>query len=205
MPQVTVTPDPLPEPFPQRRRFTREECRFLVDNGLLDGRWELVDGEIISKTGQNPPHKIAVILLNAFLTRVFDALRVQIQLPIDVAPVDNPINEPEPDGAVLARHVTEYPDGNAPPGDVLLVVEVADTSLRFDLTTKMARYARAGIPDYWVVDLNGRRIVVHRDPEGNRYQNSISYSDEETVTPLAAPNDSVRVADLLPPVTPTEE
>jgi Uma2 family endonuclease len=199
MPQATVTPEPLPEQFPHRRRFTRDEGRFLTDNGLLDGRWELVDGEIISKMGQNPAHKVAVILLNAYLTRVFDALRVMIQLPIDVAPTDNPINEPEPDGAVLARSAMEYPHGNPPPGDVLLVVEIADTSLRVDLTTKMARYARAGIADYWVIDLNGRRIVVHRAPAGDHYASVVSFGEDEMLAPLAAPSASVGAADLLPP------
>jgi len=197
MPQLIVTPEPLPEQSPQRRRFTREECRFLTDNGLLDGRWELVDGEIISKMGQKPPHRVAVVLLTAFLTEVFDPLRVQIQLPIDVAPADNSINEPEPDGAVISRPATAYMEGNAPANDVQFVVEIADSSLHLNLTIKMERYARASIPDYWVIDLNERRIVVHRIPISGRYVNVASYGEEETITLLAIPV-VIRVADLLP-------
>jgi Uma2 family endonuclease len=204
VPQATITPEPLPEQFPHRRRFTRDECRFLTDNGLLDGRWELVDGEIISKMGQNPPHRVGVALVMAWLTQLFPPLRVQVQGPIDVAQEDNPLNEPEPDVVVLDRPSTDYMDGNPPPEAALLIVEVSDTSLRLDLTTKMARYARAGISDYWVVDLNGRRIVVHRAPAEDRYASVVSFGEEEVVAPLAALDAPVRVADLLPPVAAEE-
>ena len=202
MPQIMEILEALPETFPNRKQFTREDCRFLVDNELLTGRWELIDGEIISKMGQKPPHRIVITLLMAYLTRFFDPLTVQIQGPVDVAPQDNRENEPEPDGIVLAKPTIAYPDGNPPPSAVRLVVEVSDSTLRFDLTRKKTRYARAGIVDYWVIDINGRRIIVHRDPDAAQgaYRQTLTFVEGETLAPLIAPKAVISVSDLLPPV-----
>ena len=203
MPHLTEIPETLPENFPNRKRFTRDDCRFLVDNGLLTGRWELVDGEIINKMGQKPPHRIVITLLLAYLTRNFDSLRVQIQGPIDVAPQDNPTNEPEPDGVVLVQPTTAYLTGNPPARAVCLMVEVSDTTLRFDLTTKMKRYARAGISDYWVIDINNRKIIVHRDPDLPQgvYHQVQEFAETESFAPLIAPQAIALVSSLLPPAT----
>ena len=78
--------------------------------------------------------------------------------------------------------------GNAPAADIRLLVEVADTSLTLDLRTKAALYARAAIADYWVVDINSRQLIVHRDPREGRYESVLVYSDSESVAPLAAPD-----------------
>src|ERR1700678_623537 len=90
---------------------------------------------------------------------------VQQGAPIDVSPEDNPSNEPEPDIIVLNRDFLNFRSANPSPQDLHLVVEVADTTLNFDLTTKAALYARAGVADYWVLDVNGRRLIVHREPQ----------------------------------------
>lgn len=81
--------------------------------------------------------------------------------------------------------------------ELRLVVELSDTNLRFDCTVKAGLYARAGIPDYWILDLNGRRAIVHRDPREGRYESIVSYAADETVEPLAAPGSQVLVWDLL--------
>ena len=78
------------------------------------------------------------------------------------------------------------------------MVEVSDTTLRFDLSTKADLYARAEIGDYWVVDLLGRRIIVHRDPAGGRYRSIVAYGEEELVAPLAFPSASLRIRDIFP-------
>jgi Uma2 family endonuclease len=179
--------------------ITREQCELLVDAGRLLGRYELIDGEIISKIGQKRPHSLAVALLNAWLTTVFGPLRVQIQSPIDVAPSDNPTNEPEPDGVALWCDVTDLLSRSPGPEELALVVEVADSSLQFDRKTKSVLYARAGIADYWVLDIAGRRLFVHREPEGGFYRSTTVYCEGEGVAPLAKSEALVQVSELLPP------
>jgi len=76
-------------------------------------------------------------------------------------------------------------------------VEVSDTSLGFDLTKKAVLYARAGIIEYWVIDVTARRLVVHREPAGSRYLSMTAYAEHETVAPLALPSAEFRVADAF--------
>ncbi|HZO89993.1 MAG TPA: hypothetical protein VFB38_16815 [Chthonomonadaceae bacterium] len=96
MPRVAPPPEKAfcPEPTPHRKRWTRDECAFLSDSGLLAGRYELIDGQILSKMGQKPPHRLTVVLLHAWLTAVFGLLFVQSQLPIDVGDADPEHNDP---------------------------------------------------------------------------------------------------------------
>jgi Uma2 family endonuclease len=79
-----------------------------------------------------------------------------------------------------------------------LVVEVSDSTLSFDLRTKAALYARAQIVEYWVLDIAGRRLIVHRNPEAGRYTSVVAYGAEETASPLAAPESCLRIKDVLP-------
>ena len=200
MPQTLEPPVVLDfEEFPNRIRWTRDECARLAEEGFLVGRYELIDGEIIRKIGQNPPHRIAVALVMAWLVGLYDPLQVQVQGPTDVASGDNRYNEPEPDVAVLARPTTEIMASNPQPSDILLVVEVSDTTLRFDRTTKLARYARAGFPEYWVLDINGRQLFVYRRPQADgTFAEEKTYRESETVAPLAKPEAVVAVSSLLP-------
>ena len=78
-----------------------------------------------------------------------------------------------------------------------MVVEVADTTISFDLATKSRLYARAGIIEYWVLDINKRRMIVHRDPREGRYHSVVAYGAEESVAPLAAPGSALRIGDVL--------
>lgn len=188
------------EAAPGRKRWTRKECARLVKKGLLTGRYELIEGEIISKMGQNRPHIISVGMVENWLKRVFGDLFTQSQAPIDVANESNAITEPEPDGAALTQPFTSYTVNNPGPADLLLVVEVSDTTLRYDVTTKARVYARAGIVEYWVLDLNNRRLIVHRDPQTSSYQTVTEHADTDTIAPLSRPDALTLVADLLPPV-----
>ncbi len=134
--------------------------------------------------------------------RTFGEQFVNPEAPIDVAPEDNPTNEPEPDLVVLASPSREFQDANPRPGDLRLVVEISDSTLGFDLTTKAELYARAGIVEYWVIDVAARRLVVHletahRDPREGLYRSITAYGEDETVTPLASPGPEFRVADAF--------
>jgi Uma2 family endonuclease len=85
----------------------------------------------------------------------------------------------------------------ARPEDLQLVIEVSDSTLVYDLTVKSGLYARAGIPEYWVLDLKSRRMMVHRTPQAGHYQSILVYSEFESVSPLAAPQAAVRITDVL--------
>jgi Uma2 family endonuclease len=191
------TPPSPPPLFPVRKRWTRAECATLEASGLFDQeRVELIEGELISKSSKKRPHVYRMNLLRNWLTEVFGGPFVDTEAPIDVAPEDDPTNEPEPDLIVLDKPSTNF-RGNPRSVELRLVVEIADTSLVFDLTTKARLYARAGIVEYWVLDIANRRMVVHRQPEDGRYQSIVAYTELESVAPLAAPQRELRVADVL--------
>jgi len=188
MPTV-VTETPRPSPLePPRKRWTRQECVALETSGIWEQQHlELIEGELISKMGKKRPHANAIAVVHAWLLRVFGAQFVNSAAPIDVAPEDNPTNEPEPDLIVLSKPSREFKD-DPQPVDLRLVVEIADSTLSFDRTTKARLYARARIVEYWVVDIPGRRIIVHRDPQDGQYRSVVAYAEQEGVKPLASPD-----------------
>jgi Uma2 family endonuclease len=122
-----------------------------------------------------------------WLLKVFGERFVDIEAPIDVRPDDNLTNEPVPDLIVLKRDGATIAD-NPQPQDLQLVVEVSDGTLNFDLNVKAALYARAGIGEYWVVDVAGRRLICHRNPESGRYTSVAIYGEHEPLAPLSAPD-----------------
>jgi Uma2 family endonuclease len=189
MPTLLTAPTEIPAPvFPPRKRWTREQLAPLQAAGLFEiEKLELVDGELISKMGKNRPHANASRRVLAYLQQVFGKQFVDPEVPIDVSPADNPRNEPEPDLVVLSRDADTIVSGNIQPQDISLIVEIADSSLKFDLNVKAPLYARAGIPEYWVLDINNRRLICHRDPQAGRYANVAEYSEHETIAPLTAP------------------
>jgi Uma2 family endonuclease len=188
--------------YPPRKRWTRAECDRLEALGVFDQqRVELIEGELIVKMSKNRPHVGVAALLTAWLIQLFGARRVNAEAPIDVAPQDNPTNEPVPDLIVLTREYSAsaaYASATPQPRDLALVVEISDTSLAFDLTVKAALYARAGIAEYWVLDVLGRRLIVHRDPQDGRYASATAYTEQESVAPLAAPDSSFQIRDVFP-------
>jgi Uma2 family endonuclease len=119
---------------------------------------------------------------------------VNPETSIDVSPEDNPRSEPEPDLIVLNRPSREIRNSNPGPADIRLIVEISDSTLGFDLTRKAALYARAGIPEYWVLDVASRRMIVHRDASAGRYSTVTAYDENESVSPLAAPQAAFRIS-----------
>ena len=198
--EAIANPELLAPPgYPNRKRWTRAECEALESTGLWEReRLELIEGDLISRMGKKRPHVTTMILVMKWLVDVFGALYVTPEAPIDVAPEDNPTNEPEPDLAVLVQPCSAYETSNPQPSDVRLVVEISDTTLAFDKKIKARLYARAGIVDYWVVDVTGRRIVVHRDPQGGAYADVTSYGPGEAIEPLSAAGRSFKVDDAFP-------
>jgi Uma2 family endonuclease len=121
---------------------------------------------------------------------------VNAEAPIDVSPGDNVWNEPEPDLIVLKKEFTAF-DFNPRPEDIDLIVEIADSSLKFDLTVKAALYARAAIAEYWVLDGSGKRLIAHRIPMSGAYTSVVVYAENEVIAPLAAPQTRFLVADAF--------
>jgi Uma2 family endonuclease len=199
MPQTLAAPPELPsDPF--RVQWTREDCaRFLERGDLKPGRYELIFGDIRHKMGQKRPHSIAIINVLAWCISIFGSDYVQTQATIDVAPEDNPTSEPEPDVFVLNRPNNEFPVAFPNAADLALVVEVSDTTLAFDLSVKARLYARAGIIEYWVLDVVGRGLIVHRHPEDGQYRTILHYAADESVNTIALSNTPVVVSSLLPP------
>jgi len=201
MPSATLSAPVTPEILiegPQRKRFTRDEVERMLDAGVFEGqRCELIDGDLIDKMGQKPPHSFPIRLLAEWLAGLFGMKRVQIQLPIEAAPEDRDRSWPEPDLAVLAEFKDEYRRRDPQGKELLLVVEVSDTTRAFDLGRKAVLYARSGVPEYWVLDVNRRMLVVHRKPDGEQYRLVQMVSEEEMVS-MEGRADTVKVGDLLP-------
>ena len=190
---------PTSSGFPPRKKFTRELVEQMLDAGMFDGqRFELIDGDLIDKMGQNPPHASAIQLLMDWAVLVFGKGKVRVQLSIEVAEVDRQRGWPEPDIAVLAEAKADYRTRHPEGHELLLLVEVADTTLRFDATTKRDLYARAGVPEYWVLDLNGRQLIGHRQLVEGRYQQIVAVSEQETATLEGRADTQIRVSELLP-------
>jgi Uma2 family endonuclease len=185
--------------YPPRKRWTRAECLMLDATGLWEHeRLELIEGDLIDRMGKNRPHVNVTILVMKWLVSVFGALQVTQEALIDVSPDDNPTSEPEPDLAVLAQPCLVYDEANPGPSDVRLIVEISDMTLAFDLGIKARIYARAGIEECWVVDVVGRRIVVHREPRDGVYGDVASYQAGESIEPLSAPGRRFSVDDAFP-------
>lgn len=185
--------------YPRRKHWTRAELAIVEATGIFEQQHlELVAGELIDKMPKNRPHVDAAALLLTLLIQLFGGRRVNSDAPIDVAPEDNPTNAPEPDIIVLNRDFTGFRSAQPQASDLDLIVEISDTSLAFDLTTKAALYARAGIIEYWVVDVVSRRVLVHRNPQDGNYESVTSYDENESVAPLAAPESSLAVREIFP-------
>jgi Uma2 family endonuclease len=193
----SVAPAPQDEGV-RPRRWTRKEYYRAAELGLFrpGERLELLDGEIIDKMTQKPPHAVAVGQASDILAGAFGPTHhVRSQQPLILTPE----SEPEPDVVVVPGTRSDYLASHPRAVDARLVIEVSDTTLGFDRGRKRTAYARAGIPEYWIVNLVGRQVEVCRDPRGARYRSVTVYDEQQGITPLAAPEASVRAADLLPP------
>ncbi len=195
----------LGEPFANRVRWTRDVCDDLERYGFLPDRYELIDGAVISQMGHNQPHAMTITLFVKWLYTLFAGEFILSQVPVEIAEPDRPNYYPLPDAAVIVRPVTEFPVTPPGPGDIRLVAEVSDSTLRDDLTVKAGLYARAGFPEYWVLDVTGRRIVVHRAPVNGVYGTVFVVADGEEIACEAAPDRPVSVAALFEPLTAATE
>lgn len=191
----------MSSPF-RTRRWTREEYDRLIELDVLheDDPIELVEGRMIVAEPQNDPHARAVELAGDALRAAFGAgWRIRVQLPMALGQD----SEPEPDIVIIRGTPFDAPPGH--PTVASLVVEVADSSLRLDRGLKARVYARAGIPECWIVNLAERVVEIYREPVSDSprraaYRSASIARPGETLAPLAAPDARIPVDALLPPV-----
>jgi Uma2 family endonuclease len=179
-----------------RRLFTVDEYHRMADVGIFgpEERVELIDGQIIQMSPIGPRHAGCVINLNRLLvTRLGDRAVISPQNPV----VIRPRSEPQPDMLVLRPRTVSYSRAHPTPDDVLLAVEVADTTARFDRIVKARLYARARITEYWLVDVGRERVDVFRGPGGEGYDDTSQVGRGGAVAPLAFSDVVIAVDDLL--------
>ena len=179
-----------------RVRFSREAYYRMFEIGVLDRtkRYELIDGEIVMMSPSSPDHGAFIRRLIRFFVRALpDTFACSPQLPVIIG--DH--SEPEPDLAVIRQPDDDYRGEHPSPSDVVLLVDVSKTSLSFDLGKKLALYAKSNIAPYWVVDVVGRRVLVHRDPSEAGYRTVEIFGPQGSIAPLTIPECQLDLAWLF--------
>jgi len=189
----------IPESRPYR--WTREEYYKIGEIGFFeDKRVELIEGEVIEIGPIYGPHATSVTLAGDVLRAIFGkGWVVREEKPLSLG--DD--SDPEPDIALVEGKARDFKDAH--PTTAALVIEVADSSLLYDRSRKARLYAKSGILDYWILNLQDRQIEVHRRPIadaasefGFSYGDKMIFKEDDSVTPIARPDVSIAVADLLP-------
>jgi Uma2 family endonuclease len=187
---------------PRPYRWTGDEYYKLCEADWFQGkRVQLIGGEIIEMAAQKNEHGISIKLTEVALDAIFGPnFWVRTQMSLDLSPH----SVPDPDLAVVPGTPRSY-TGAPVPTTALLVVEVSETTLSYDRSTKASLYAAAGISDYWIINLVDRQVEVYRDPVpdpsqpfGYRYASDMDLVPGDVVSPLALPTATVAVDDLLP-------
>ena len=183
--------------LPARHKLDVDDYHRMGETGILGGddRVELIDGDVIDMAPIGQDHAGTVdVLTRALVMACGERAIVRVQNPLRL----DRLNELQPDVAILRPREDFYRRGDPPgPADVLLVVEVADSSLRYDRRVKLPLYARAGIGEVWIVDLRRRMVDVHRVPAGDGYATVEAHGPEETVTLALAPGIAVELRRVL--------
>lgn len=183
--------------YPQKHPITAEEYLRMGEAGVFapEARLELIEGEIIEMAPIGSPHAGCVKrLLELFVHRVAGRAIVSVQDPL----IASSLSVPQPDVVLLKPRADYYAGRHPVAADVLLVVEVSDTTLSFDLKTKAPLYARAGISELWVVDVNERAVHGFREPAPGGYRGATVFRIGERVACGALPDLAVEVAELFP-------
>lgn len=181
---------------PPTRPITVDEFQQMYETGIIkpDERVELVDGELIVMPGMKAPHASIVARVTDVLSQRLRSLALAWpQLPL----ITSEWSQPLPDVTLLRLRNDYYSERLPTPEDHFAVVEVSDTMLRFDRGAKLRMYAKAGIADYWIIDVNGKTIEICREPHDIGYGSRTMYAKGETVTFAAFPDVVFSVDELL--------
>ena len=181
------------------RLFTRKEYHAMAEAEIL-GHWErvqLIEGEILVMSPVGSRHAAGVNMLTdeyATSGRLAGRAIVSVQNPLDVSER----SEPEPDFQLLVRRDDRYAHSAPRPQDVLLAVEVSDSTLNHDVNTKLPMYSAAGVPELWIMNLREDVIDSHSDPSPQGYRTTRRYEPGDTIAPLAFPDVEIGVSLLIP-------
>jgi Uma2 family endonuclease len=179
-----------------KRRFTVHDYHRMGEAGILSprDRVELLDGEVVTLSPIGPRHGAAVDrATRAFVTAVGDSaiVRVQGSVRLDL------YTEPEPDIVLLRPRSDFYASTHPGPSDILLIIEVADSSLEYDRDVKASVYASAGVPEYWIADVNEHRVHCFSEPASGTYRTMTALGRAHSLAPLLLPACTVSSDDLL--------
>ncbi len=194
---TTTTAAPASTLKPTRHRFTVAEYYAMADAGILteNDRVELLDGDIIRMPPIGDWHSAKVIRLNYSLLRPLEKRAiVSIQGPTRLSD----FSEPQPDVMLLKWRDDYYEGGHPKPSDVLLLIEVSDTTIDYDRNRKLSAYARAGIPEVWIVSRQDRRIEAYTTPSEDAYSNIRHAGPTESIAPKSFPDVSLDVGEFFP-------
>jgi Uma2 family endonuclease len=176
--------------------LTLDEYHRLGEVGILgdEARVELLDGQLVDMSPIGPRHALAVDALNELLLMAVAGLAgVRVRNPIEL----DGKTEPHPDIALVRRPWRGHPNAHPRPGDIFLLIEVADTSLETDRGAKLELYARAGIQEFWIVDLTTDGVLVYRNPSGDRYESVTRVEPSGVVDVEGLPGVAIPVASLF--------
>ncbi len=179
-----------------KKLFTVDDYHRMAEVGILHPgeRTELINGEVVHKESMNPPHRSMVSRATQILVARFAGrAEVAVQLPVQL----NRYSQPEPDISLLFPRKDFYKSRHPGPDDVLLVFEIAHTTLEFDRSVKLEMYAKAGIREVWIADVAGGSITVFRNPTGKAYSAQARLDRHDTISMLAFPETVIAVSDLI--------
>lgn len=187
-----------------RWRFTVDEYYRMAEAGIFSerDRVELIEGEVVRMSPIGSRHASAVRRVDfLFGSRLAGRAIVSVQNPVRLSDT----SEPEPDVALLLPRPDFYSESHPGPTDVLLIIEVADTTVQYDRRVKANLYARAGVPEYWLMDLPGDAIERHSEPSADGYRIVQRFHRGERIGVQALPDVELLVDDLLGPVEQRDE
>lgn len=180
------------------RTWTVDEYHQMLKVGILaaDEHVELLSGQILEMSPQQPPHAATTRRASRYLDRRLEDLAdVRTQLPITL----RPNSEPEPDIAIVRFDANDYANRHPSSDEIFWIVEISDTTLRKDREQKAQVYAKAGIPEYWILDINLRQAYILRNPNDEGYRSEMSLTLTDSVFSLAFPTLEISLANLFLP------
>lgn len=183
-------------PVITRKRFTTHEYEQIIAAGVIgeDDRLELLEGEIVEMSPIGPSHSSCVVRLTRLLYKLDESgVVIRVQDPIHL----DEYSQPQPDISVVQQRDDLYASGHPEPEDILLLIEVAESSLSYDRDTKLALYARADIPEVWIVALLPQTVEIFRSPGENGYSEATLFHRGDTLTALNLPQLTMTVDSIL--------
>lgn len=180
-----------------RMLFSVADYHKMIKTGILgeDDNVELIKGDIIKMSPIYTPHSSHLKIISKYLHKYlpYDDVIIGVQDPITIVDLNS---EPQPDLSVAKYKATYYSDEHPTPEDLYLVVEVADSTLRYDRLVKAPLYAAAGIPEYWIINVNASQAEVYRNPQNGEYQERANFLKGDTFT-FAAFDLMIKTDDIL--------